>query len=44
MRNGGCKDGKKKAGKVEPTEAVEGGRHVRENQNLEVSCTDFVHA
>jgi hypothetical protein len=44
MRNGGCKDGKKKAGKVEPTEAVEGDRHVRENQNLEVSCTDFVHA
>ena len=43
MRNGGCQDGKTE-GKVEPTEVVEGDRHVRENQNLEVSCTDFVHA
>jgi hypothetical protein len=34
----------KNAEKAEPTEVVEGDRRVRENQNLEVSCTDFVHA
>jgi hypothetical protein len=44
MGNSGCKDGKKKAKKAEQTEAAEGGRQMRENQNLEVSCTDFVHA
>jgi hypothetical protein len=44
MRNSGCKDGKKKAKKAEPTEVAEGDKNGRENQNLEVSCTDFVHA
>jgi hypothetical protein len=44
MRNSRCKDGKKKAEKAGPTEVVEGDRRVRENRNLEVSCTDFVHA
>jgi hypothetical protein len=44
LRNSGCKDGKKKAEKAEPTEVVKGDRRARENQNLEVSCTDFVHA
>jgi hypothetical protein len=40
----GVKTGRKTAEKVEPTKVVEGGRCVRENQNLEVSCTDFVRA
>lgn len=44
MRNSGCNEEKKIAEKGEPTEVVEGGRRVRGNQNLEVSCTDFVHA
>ena len=44
LRNSGCDDGKRNAEKAEPTEVVEGDRCVRENQNLEVSYTDFVHA
>jgi len=39
----GVKTGRKRQ-KKQPTEVVEGGRRPRENQNLEVSCTDFVHA
>ena len=30
--------------KAKRTEVVEGDRRARENQNLGVSCTDFVHA
>jgi hypothetical protein len=41
----GTKDGKQwRRRKAKRTEVVEGDRRVRENQNLGVSCTDFVHA
>ena len=41
----GVKTGRKRPRrKAEQTEVVEGDRLVRENQNLAVSCTDFVHA
>ena len=35
---------KRRRRKAKQTEVVEGDRRVRENQNLAVSCTDFVHA
>src|SRR5258708_1919734 len=41
----GVKTGRKRPRrKAEQTEVVEGDRLVRENQNLVVSCTGFVHA